>query len=157
ISPVKKQMTNQHKNGSSPNAQFQHQPRRRAASLSLSPATPTDANNPSPMYETMLADVSTLLERARRESARSVNTIMTTTYWQIGRRIVEQEQAGEQRAHYGTALLTRLSTDLTQKFGRGFSADNLEAMRAFYLAWPQGRRQTILSGTEISETLSRKF
>jgi hypothetical protein len=52
-------------------------------------------------YETLLLDVSRLLEHARRSAGRAVNAIMTGTYWQIGRRIVEQEQRGSSRASYG--------------------------------------------------------
>src|SRR5580693_4095398 len=76
-----------------------------------------------------------LLEQARRNSARSVNAIMTATYWEIGRRIVEQEQRGQRRAQYGKALLHSLAGDLTSRFGKGFSERNLLAMREFYQAW----------------------
>jgi hypothetical protein len=76
-----------------------------------------------------------LLEQARRNSARSVNAIMTATYWEVGRRIVAHEQRGKQRAQFGKALLRRLAEDLTARFGRGFSERNLLAMREFYLAW----------------------
>jgi len=61
---------------------------------------------------------------------------MTATYWEIGRRIVEFEQGGAERAAYGDALVERLAKDLTQRFGRGFSRQNLWQMRAFYRAWP---------------------
>jgi len=77
-----------------------------------------------------------LLEAARRTAARSVNALMTASYWEIGRRIVEFEQGGEGRAEYGEALLKRLGDDLTRQFGRGFAWRNLTQMRAFYLAWP---------------------
>ena len=84
----------------------------------------------------MFLGVVDLLEQARRTSARAVNTIMTVTYWEVGRRIVEYEQGGEARAEYGTALITRVSLDLTARFGRGFSKRNVEQMRLFYLTWP---------------------
>lgn len=87
-------------------------------------------------YHTFLRGVSTLLEEVRRASVRSVNAIMTATYWEIGRRIVEYEQRGAKRAAYGEALLKWLSADLTKRFGRGFSERNLEQMRLFYLGWP---------------------
>jgi len=77
-----------------------------------------------------------LLEAVRRTAARSVNALMTASYWEIGRRIVEFEQGGEGRAEYGEALLKRLGDDLTRQFGRGFAWRNLTQMRAFYLAWP---------------------
>lgn len=86
-------------------------------------------------YSGLLSSVSKLLEQARRTSARTVNTILTATYWEIGRRIVEFEQAGEKRAEYGNVLLVRLSSDLTARFGRGFGKSNLFQMRAFYLAY----------------------
>lgn len=87
-------------------------------------------------YSVMLAGVVNLLEAARRAATRSVNAVMTTTYWHIGQRIVEQEQQGATRAGYGEELTRRLSADLTARFGRGFSHRNLEQMRRFYLLWP---------------------
>jgi len=88
------------------------------------------------LYDGLLQGVVHLLEEARRTSARSVNTIMTAAYWQIGRRIVEREQEGRRRAGYGEALIERLAVDLTTRFGRGFSRRNLFQMREFYAAWP---------------------
>lgn len=96
-------------------------------------------------YGNILKGVVDLLEEARRSSTRSVNAIMTATYWEIGRRIVEFEQEGRSRAEYGEALLVRLSSDLTQRFGRGFGKSNLFQMRAFYLAY-----------SDIFQTLSGK-
>ncbi len=99
-------------------------------------------------YGGLLASMVSLIEEARRCSARTVNAIMTATYWEIGRRVVQSEQAGLRRAGYGDALLKRLSDDLTSRFGRGFSPDNIENMRRFYLAFDT---------VEISETPSRKL
>jgi hypothetical protein len=87
-----------------------------------------------------------LLNAARQAAARSVNSLMTASYWEIGRRIVQAEQKGTRRAGYGEQLIERLSLDLTLQFGRGFSPDNLENMRRFFLAY---------STTAISETPSR--
>ena len=70
-------------------------------------------------YEAVRASLVTLLESARRFSARSVNTIMTATYWEIGRRIVGHEQGGKRKAEYGETLLKSLAVDLTARFGRG--------------------------------------
>lgn len=89
-----------------------------------------------------------LLDAARLAAARSVNALMTASYWEIGRRIVEAEQKGRRRAGYGEQLMARLSADLTARFGRGFSPDNLEHMRRFFATYPLA---------QISETLSRKF
>jgi predicted nuclease of restriction endonuclease-like (RecB) superfamily len=86
-------------------------------------------------YPEFISQLVNLLEQARRNSARSVNALMTATYWEIGRRIVEQEQRGQRRAQYGKALLRRLAADLTSRFGKGFSERNLLAMREFFLAW----------------------
>ena len=88
-------------------------------------------------YEAVLASLVTLLESARRFSARSVNTIMTATYWEIGRRIVGHEQGGKRKAEYGETLLKSLAVDLTARFGRGFGAVNLSHMRKFFLTWPE--------------------
>ena len=103
--------------------------------------SPTDiqadiGTSPAPDYDGVLADIAALLEDARRAAARSVNAVMTACYWQIGRRLVEVEQGGEARAEYGAQVLKRLSADLTQRFGRGFSERNLEQMRLFYRTWP---------------------
>jgi predicted nuclease of restriction endonuclease-like (RecB) superfamily len=88
-------------------------------------------------YDAILSDLVDLLESARRASARVVNTLMTATYWEIGRRIVEFEQGGRKRAEYGQQLVDRLASDLTERFGRGFGRSNLFQMRAFYLTYPQ--------------------
>jgi predicted nuclease of restriction endonuclease-like (RecB) superfamily len=93
------------------------------------------------VYDGLLQGVVRLLEEARKTSARSVNAIMTATYWEIGHRIVEREQEGRRRAGYGEALIERLAVDLTARFRRGFSQTNLKQMREFYLAWPI--RQTL--------------
>ena len=83
-------------------------------------------------YSGLVRDIGALLAAARRSSARAVNALMTATYWEVGRRIVEFEQRGELRAGYGQELLKRLSRNLTSRLGRGFSERNLEQMRLFY-------------------------
>lgn len=111
-------------------------------------ASPCGADGPQPdEYREMRDAVVSLLVSARQSAARAVNSVMTATYWEIGRRIVEVVQAGEERAEYGRSLLQKRSADLTSTFGRGFSADNLESMRRLYLAYPP---------SQISETRSRK-
>lgn len=92
--------------------------------------------HPSAGYSGMHGDIVALLEAARRTAARNVNALMTASYWEIGRRIVEFEQGGQERAEYGEALLLRLAEDLSARFGSGFSRRNLQQMRLFYLAWP---------------------
>lgn len=88
-------------------------------------------------YAAVLADVVGLLEESRRTAARVVNAVMTTTYWHVGRRIVEGEQAGGADATYGTKLIKRLAVDLTARFGRGFGWRNLYLMRSFYVTYEQ--------------------
>jgi predicted nuclease of restriction endonuclease-like (RecB) superfamily len=87
-------------------------------------------------YGHIHASIVELLEDARRTAARNVNALMTASYWEIGRRIVEAEQGGQERAEYGEHLIQRLADDLTARFGRGFGVVNLSQMRRFYLAWP---------------------
>src|SRR5947208_6845249 len=94
---------------------------------------------PSVEYGGLIGDIGELLEAARRNAARAVNALMTATYWEIGRRIVEFEQRGKKRAEYGEELLQRLTQDLTARFGRGFSYPNVNKFRQFYLAFPSPR------------------
>lgn len=100
------------------------------------------------VYPGLHDNIVALLESARSAAARSVNALMTATYWEIGRRIVECEQGGDKRAGYGDELIVRLGKDLSRQFGRGFGWRNLNQMRAFYLAWPTSR---------IVQTLSAQF
>lgn len=87
-----------------------------------------------PDYDALLDRVAALVDEARRVSARTVNALMTATYWSIGRHIVEFEQAGKSRAKYGEEVVGQLAADLTTRFGRGFTRINLFNLRAFYLA-----------------------
>ncbi len=96
-------------------------------------------------YYNIRAEIVELLKAARSTAARNVNSIMTATYWEIGRRIVEQELKGEARANYGEQLLELLAKDLTKQFGRGFGNINLWRMRAFYRAWSEGQILSTLS------------
>ena len=96
-------------------------------------------------YDDIRAEIVELLKAARSTAARNVNSIMTATYWEIGRRIVEQELRGEARANYGEQLLELLAKDLTKQFGRGFGNINLWRMRAFYRAWSEGQILSTLS------------
>ncbi len=86
-------------------------------------------------YGDIRSGIIELLHASRQVAARNVNALMTASYWDIGRRIVEAEQKGRRRAGYGEQLIEKLSLDLTQQFGRGFSGRNLDQMRQFYLAW----------------------
>ncbi|PQO44295.1 YhcG family protein [Blastopirellula marina] len=108
-------------------------------------------------YSDVLSDMVDLLDSARRFSARTVNSIMTATYWEIGRRIVELEQGGEKRAEYGEVVVKQLATDLTKRFGRGFSWRNLYQMRSFFEAHPINlRTPSAKSEVGILQTVSAK-
>ena len=85
-------------------------------------------------YEAVFGDVSKIIDAARESAVRSVNAAMTAAYWLIGRRIVEFEQSGEERAEYAAALIERLAEDLTGRFDCGFSRQNVQNMRLFYLS-----------------------
>lgn len=100
------------------------------------PANKTTLAKPAD-YERLFADVAQVVVEARRSTVRSVNAIMTASYWLVGRRIVEAEQAGESRAQYGKEVVEQLSADLTARFGRGFGRSNLFQVRAFFLARPK--------------------
>jgi len=83
------------------------------------------------------SEISELLKQARNTAYKTVNTIMVQTYWQIGKRIVEQEQNGQNRANYGDFLITNLSRYLSDTIGKGFSEANLWNMRQFFLTFPE--------------------
>ena len=91
-----------------------------------------DINNALIHDQLFFADISELLRSGRETAYRSVNSVMIKTYWQIGKRIVEQEQHGKARANYGEQLIVHLSRYLTDCFGKGFSVANLKNIRQFY-------------------------
>lgn len=97
-------------------------------------------------YRTVFDDVSRVIDAARESAARSVNAAMTAAYWLTGRRIIEFEQSGAERAEYGTALLEKLSVDLNGRFERGFSRLNIQNMRLFYFSNGPDRIRQTLSG-----------
>lgn len=88
--------------------------------------------NTPQMEESLLNDIRHLLEEARRHVYRMANSAMVQTNWHVGRMIVEA-QGGEERAAYGDGLLKRISTQLTEEFGKGYDYSNLRKMRQFYL------------------------
>ncbi len=81
----------------------------------------------------LYAQIAELLHAARQTAVRAVNQAMVCTYYEIGRMIVEDEQQGKERAAYCKKVLKELSEKLTADFGKGFSVDNLERMKKFYL------------------------
>ncbi len=83
-----------------------------------------------------LVDIRNLLHAGREAAYSSVNTVMVRTYWQIGKRIVEEEQQGKTRAGYGEQLIVKLSRYLTDCFGKGFAVANLWNFKQFYITFP---------------------
>ena len=96
------------------------------------------------MNDQFVHDISNLLEQARQRAKTAVNLSMVYAYYEIGKRIVLEEQQGEQRAAYGQQVLSELSRYLTSQFGKGFSVANLKNIRQFYLVY---------SNDQIGETV----
>ncbi|QOG11982.1 PDDEXK nuclease domain-containing protein [Arcobacter sp. FWKO B] len=93
-------------------------------------------------------DIKSLLQKARNQVYQTINITMTQTYYEIGKRIVEEEQGGESRAEYGKALLKNLSVELINEFGKGYSLRNIEQMRKFYLCFQ--KTQTLSTEFKLS-------
>ncbi len=106
-------------------------------------------------YSILVNSIGALLEQGRKQAFQAVNQIIVKTYWDIGKRVVEYEQEGREKAEYGTALLKNLSQDLKLRYGKGFSKSNVYLMRQFYLKYP--KFQTLsgkLSWSHYAELLS---
>ena len=115
-------------------------------------------------YENLLTNIGTAIETARQNAVRAINTELVKANWEIGRHIVEYEQHGQERAEYGSELLTRLSKDLRQRYGKGFGRRNMLDMRRFYLAYQKWQTVSAkLSWSHyialigISDDTARKF
>ena len=102
----------------------------------------------SDKLEKYIIDIKQILLSARQKAYSVMNTAMVEAYWHIGKRIVEEEQNGKERAEYGEAILKNLSISLTNEFGKGFSYANLRNFRQFYLTYPD---------SEICYTLCSKL
>ena len=89
-----------------------------------------------PLPNELLEALRTLIQQGRQQALRAVDMVQVQTCWEVGRHIVEFEQAGEVRATYGKKLLPRLADILSREFGKGFDDRNLRNMRAFYLTFP---------------------
>ena len=92
--------------------------------------------NISPDVSSVISEIRSVIDNARNNVARQVNTELLNTYWNIGRIICEYEQTLPKRADYGKQTLRVLSKELTKELGKGFSRSNLQNMRLFYLAYP---------------------
>ena len=96
------------------------------------------------MSDDFLKSISDILDNARKNAKTAVNLSMVYAYFEIGRLIIEEEQNGDGRAAYGKQILQSLAKYLTEKFGKGFSSDNLKLMRRFYIVY---------SNDQIGETV----
>lgn len=101
--------------------------------------------------------VAELLQNARQQVLRTVNSTMTITYFEIGKIIVEEEQNGKDRAEYGKKLLRGLSKELTKEFGKGFSLVNLENMRKFYLTYSNSESLIRILKIQKTQSLTGEF
>jgi predicted nuclease of restriction endonuclease-like (RecB) superfamily len=99
----------------------------------------------------LLDDVRAILRAARGKAYSAANAAMVGAYWQIGCRIVEEEQGGDPRAEYGTRLIRNLARALGEEFGRGMSVANLKNFRQFYLTFPDAGKSYALR-SELSWT-----
>ena len=86
--------------------------------------------------ETLYQDARLIIERARNNAVRSVDFSRVQMYWQLGKRIFEEEQQGKERADYGTYLIKNLAKQLLPEYGSGFGQRQLERARAFYRLYP---------------------
>jgi len=84
-----------------------------------------------------IVEIKSILSLARSKAYYAINFAMVEAYWQIGRRIVEEEQHGKERANYGTYIVKMLSKELTAEFGKGFSERSIWQFRQFYQMFPE--------------------
>jgi len=101
----------------------------------------------------LFSRVRDILESAKNNVVRTVNTTQVVANWLIGREIVEAEQAGEHRAAYRKQLLKSLSTRLTEDYGRGFSVSSLQYMRSFFLVYPKLLRQEQYTSVDALDSI----
>ena len=99
-------------------------------------------SNDLTVYQSVISDIKKIIASGRDSAYNAANVAIIMTYWNIGKRIVEQEQSGEDRAEYGKHLITALADELTKEFGKGFSERNLHYYRKFYSCFPD---ETILN------------
>lgn len=102
----------------------------------------------------LFQQVAVLLQNARQQVLRTINSTMVYTYFEIGLMIVEEEQNGKDRAEYGKQILKGLSQQLTKEFGKGFSLRNLEQIRKFYQIYSISSTVSTILEIQKSQTLS---
>lgn len=105
----------------------------------------------------LFQQVAELLQNARQQVLRTVNSTMTFTYFEIGRMIVEEEQNGKDRAEYGKQVLKGLSEQLSTEFGKGYSLRNLEQIRQFYFVYSKSETLSRISQIQNTQTVSAEL
>lgn len=95
-----------------------------------------------------IQEIKQILSKARLKTYQAINTAMIEAYWNIGKKIIEEEQNGKERAEYGKEIIKTISIELTREFGKGFSERNIRNFRQFFIAFPE---------IEIWQTLSAKL
>ena len=95
----------------------------------------TDENIMKQGLEALVQDLQAIVENGLQKAYRDVNITTVTTYWQVGRRIVEEEQHGAARAEYGSRLIAKLAEELSKGYTKGFSARDLRNYRQLYLCF----------------------
>jgi len=106
------------------------------------------------IYQKLVDSIGITIESARQRAIQAVNNELLKANWEIGKYIVEYEQHGNEKAEYGSSLLTNLSKDLKSRFGKGFSKSNIYLMRQFYLKYQIFQSVTgKLTWTHYSELL----
>ena len=109
---------------------------------------------PAQGYDGLLGQISATLLYGQGRAVQAVNIQLIDTYWKIGQHIVEFEQAGHQRAEYGTGLIDNLAQDLSLRHGKGFKRTNLVYMRLFYQRYPISQKPSdLLSWSHYVELL----
>lgn len=107
-------------------------------------------------YQPVISDIKNLITVGRNVAYNAANRAMIMTYWNIGKRIVEEEQSGAERAEYGKRLIPVLSAELTKEFGNSYSSRNLHYYRKFYHCFPDSeilntRVQNLNNGFQRSD------
>lgn len=110
----------------------------------------------APNGTSFISEIKQIVIQARGKAYSAINSAMIEAYWQMGKRIVEEEPQGKERADYGKQLLKELSKELTKEFGKGFSVNNLYYFRQFYTTFPQISPTSSIIGKTKSTTFSNE-
>jgi predicted nuclease of restriction endonuclease-like (RecB) superfamily len=102
-----------------------------------------------------ILEVKQILAQARQKAYSAVNTAMVEAYWLVGKKIVEEEQNGKERAAYGKEIIKNLAIELSQSFGKGFSERSLREFRQFYQTFPELLSITQIGTNQLEENFER--